>query len=264
MVVMRLIMIALAVLVTGCTELPQADKVSTVAKLAKAIAAEQDHVTALELADWIIKDQRDFELVDIRDQADYDSGHIRHARHIALAALVSDAALASLPKGRKIVVYSNGTAHAAQATILLRLLDRDAYALLGGFNYWQAYLRDPQSAGVVEMDPVKRARYGAVACFFEGDYVANAGLLPKGMTAPVEAQKAAAVADSLGLGLGLGSEEVREMQQQRPSDQPSSGEDPLGLGLGLGLGGESVREFNRDKPDVPSGSARKLLIKAEC
>jgi rhodanese-related sulfurtransferase len=259
--------IAVAGLLGGCSEEPQSDLTGTAARLAKSIAAEQDHVSVAELSDWVIKDQRDYELVDIRDIADYDAGHIQNARHIPLAALMSDEALAALPRGRMIVVSSNGTAHAAQAALLLRLVDRDAYALLGGFNYWQAYLKDPDSAGVAEMDPAKRAEYQAVSCFFEGDYLADAGLLPKGAGAPVQVDKAPQVdADPLGLGLGLGSEEVQEMGLQGESEPSpeASAADPLGLGLGLGLGGEAAESLRKEAAPKPKAPARGLLIKAEC
>ncbi|MGB5201124.1 MAG: rhodanese-like domain-containing protein [Sedimenticolaceae bacterium] len=261
------VIIAVAGLLGGCSEGPQSDLTGTAARLAKTIAAEQDHVTVPELSDWVIKDQRDYELVDIRDVADYAAGHIQDARHIPLAALMSDEALAALPHGRKIVVYSNGTAHAAQAALLLRLVERDAYALLGGFNYWQAYLKDPDSAGAAEMDPAKRAEYQAVSCFFEGDYLAAAGLLPKGAGVQMQADEAPQVdADPLGLGLGLGSQEVQEMGLQGKSEPSPAAPaaDPLGLGLGLGLGGEaaeSLREEAAPKPKAPTGG---LLIKAEC
>jgi rhodanese-related sulfurtransferase len=260
--------IALAGLLGGCSEGPQSDLTGTAARLAKTIAAEQDHVTVAELSDWVIKDQRDYELVDIREASDYAAGHIQDARHIPLAALMSDASLAALPRGRKIVVYSNGTAHAAQAALLLRLVDRDAYALLGGFNYWQAYLKDPDSAGVAQMDPVQRAEYQAVSCFFEGDYLAAAGLLPKDAGAPVQADKAPQEDTDplgLGLGLGLGSEEVKEMGPQGTSEPaPTPDADPLGLGLGLGLGGEAAESLRKEAAPKPQAPTGRLLIKAEC
>ena len=124
-----------AVLLAGCTEQAQVDMQGRAAALARAIADEADHVTVAELSDWIIKDRRDFELVDIREAADFEQAHIPQARHVPLAALLSEASLAVLPQGRKVVIYSNGTAHAAQAALLLRLIERDAYALLGGFNH---------------------------------------------------------------------------------------------------------------------------------
>ncbi|MGB5451163.1 MAG: rhodanese-like domain-containing protein [Sedimenticolaceae bacterium] len=259
--------VLIAGLLAGCNEQPQVDMVGTAAALARTIAAEQDHVTVPELSDWIIKDRRDFELVDIREDGDYQEGHIPGARHVPLAALMSDTSLSALPPGSKVVVYSNGTAHSAQAALLLRLVDRDAYALLGGFNYWQAYLNDSATAGVAEMDPKQRAQYQAVSCFFEGDYVAAAGLVPKiAAPAPSVGQGAPKESDPLGLGLGLGSEEVKAMQlgrePARSQGQPAA--DPLGLGLDLGLGGEAGESLRREKQSPPKGSSAKLLIKAEC
>ena len=240
----------------GCAEEPRTDLVGEANELAKVIAAEQDHVSVPELSDWIIKEKGDFILVDIREESDFTAGHIRTARHIPLATLVSDASLEALPEGSKVVVYSNGTAHGHAAALLLRLVDREAYALLGGYNYWQAYLNDPVAAGVAEMDPAERAEYQAVACYFEGDYVADAGLVPKGAGAGTPAaggeEETAAAGDDLGLGLGLGlgSEEVRESRAEESAG--SGGGDALGLGLGLG--GDEKEEK----------STRKLLIKAEC
>jgi hypothetical protein len=86
----------------------------------------------------------------------------------------------------------------------------------------------------------EQAKKQAVACWFEGDYVAAAGLTVKqttpagGYVPPLEPVTAEAEEDSLGLGLGigLGPEEAQEKPQ----------EDSLGLGLGLGLGPEDAQE----------------------
>ncbi len=250
---------AACALLLGCSEPPQFDRVGAAAALAKTVADEQDHVTVAELSDWIIKDRRDFTLLDIRDRADFDAGHIEGARNVPLAGLMSDGALDALPVGRKVVVYSNGTAHAAQAALLLRLVERDGYALLGGYNHWQVYLNDPQAAGAAEMDPAQRAEYQAVACRFEGEYVAAAGLAPRVATQPATAAAAARPPSGggdplgLGLGLGLGTPEVQ------PAAAPPA--DPLGLGLGLGLGSDEVRSA---QPPAPKPSTGRLLIKAEC
>ena len=249
-----LLPIIATLLLAGCSDSPSFDRVGAAAPLAKAIANEQDHVTVPELADWLIKDQRDFVLVDVRDSADYAAGHIEGAINLPLAGLMSDASLDSLPSGHKVVVYSNGTGHAAQAALLLRLVERDGYALLGGYNYWQAYLHDPQEAGIAEMDPQQRAAYQAVACRFAGDYVAEAGLVPEGVTVQAKPTGAATAPDPLGLGLGLGLG-TPAVQQPAP---PQPAADPLGLGLGLGVGSDEIKE-SQEKP-----SRGKLLIKAEC
>ena len=285
-----LTVILLALLLNGCGGAPSTDVDSAVTMQAKRIAAGEDHISAAELADRLIRDQRDFELVDIREEADFAAGHIESARHIPLAGLLAADSLDSLPAGRTIVVYSNGSAHAAQAALLLNLTGRDALALLGGYNYWQAYLHDPEKAGVAEMDPAERARYQAVACRFAGKYVAEAGLLPEAGGQPaVPAPAAGEEADPLGLGLGLGSEQVRDMELQESAQGPAE-DDPLGLGLGLGS--EQVRDMNLQEstpgaaePDPlglglglggdagkstsepasrPEGETQRLLIRAEC
>jgi rhodanese-related sulfurtransferase len=246
----------------GCGDGARSDSGSAAAALAQTIAKGDDHVTAVELADWLIKDRRDFDLVDIREEEDFSAGHIEGARHIPLAHLLSEASLASLPAARKVVVYSNGSAHAAQAALLLHLTGRNALALLGGFNYWQAYMHDPEKAGIAEMDPVQRAHYKAVSCHFAGEYVADAGLLQKqGAPASVPGAEEAEEADPLGLGLGLGTEQVQAMDLRDASTDPESAvADPLGLGLGLGLGDDAARDLSEPEP----GETQKLLIKAEC
>jgi rhodanese-related sulfurtransferase len=234
------------------------------AALAQRIASGQDHITAAELADRLVSDLRDFELVDIREEEDYASGHIRGARHIPLARLMAADSLAGLPAGRTIVVYSNGSAHAAQAALLLHLTGRDALALLGGYNYWQAYLHDPAAAGMAEMDPAERKRYQAVSCYLAGDYVAGSGLQPAG--APPAGSEAPPVpgqhADMLGLTLGLGSEHVRALDLP-DSATPAAEDDPLGLGLGLGLGRDAMDSVT-EPAAAPQGDSQRLLIRAEC
>ena len=139
-----LTVILATLLFNGCSDTTSPDSSSIAASLAQRIASGEDHITTEELADRLIKDQRDFELVDIRDEQDFSTGHIQGALHIPLARLIAADSLASLPAGRTIVVYSNGSAHAAQAALLLNLTGRRALALLGGYNYWQAYLHDPE------------------------------------------------------------------------------------------------------------------------
>ena len=258
-----LTIILATLLLYGCSDSTPPVNGSVAAALAQRIAAGLDHITAAELAERLIKDQRDFELIDIRDEQDFAVGHIEGARHIPLAGLLSAASLESLPAARTVVVYSNGSAHAAQAALLLQLRGRDALALLGGYNYWQAWLHDPEKAGFAEMDPAERARYQAVSCYFAGEYIADAGLLPEG-TAQVEAPAPAAEleADPLGLGLGLGNEQVQKMDLLDTTPAPAEA-DPLGLGLGLGLGEEADKPVS-EPVAPPQGETQRLLIKAEC
>ncbi|MEN8205684.1 MAG: rhodanese-like domain-containing protein [Pseudomonadota bacterium] len=285
-----LTVILATLLLNGCSDGTSPDSNIVAASMAQRIAAGEDHITVVELADRLMKDRPNFELIDIRDEQDFYSGHIQGARHIPLARLIDQDSLVSLPPGRSIVVYSNGTAHAAQAALLLHLTGRDALALLGGYNYWQAWLHDPEKAGIAEMDPAERKRYQAVSCYFAGNYVADAGLQPEGTVQTegpimlVEQQ-----ADPLGLGLGLGSEQVQEMdlqnvntdteeadplglglgseqvQEMNLQDTTTHAEeaDPLGLGLEPGLGGDAA-ESTSTSADPPKGETQRLLIRKEC
>jgi len=263
MKIFQLVLILITAALAGCTGNDRADTGSTAAVLAQLVAEGNDHVTVQELTDWLIKERHDFELVDIRDIEDFTAGHIEGARHIPLATLFSEPSLASLPAARKIVVYSNGSAHAAQAGLLLRLTGREALALLGGYNYWQAYLNDPVKAGVAEMDAAEHARYQAVACYFAGDYVADAGLLPTGSAPAIStATHDTGTPDALGLGLGLGTDQVQslELPNAAPASEPSPAD---ALGLGLGLGSDAVKSI--DKPAQPApGTTQRLLIKGAC
>jgi rhodanese-related sulfurtransferase len=250
--------------VTGCSSEAQNDLSSIAASLAQLVVDGDDHITVSELTDWLIKDRRDFELVDIREQEDFTAGHIEGARHIPLATLLADKSLEDLPAARKIVVYSNGSAHAAQATLLLRLKGRDALGLLGGYNSWQDYLNDPIKAGVAEMDPAQRAQYQAVSCYFKGDYVADAGLMPRSsMQLKAPEQVGGGAADALGLGLGLGTDEVQSIDLPDTTQAPAPAMADE-LGLGLGLGGDAAKSL--DEPEGPEKGVtqQKLLIKAEC
>ena len=201
--------------------------------LTRVIQQQQDRVSAEQLADWIIKDTRDFEIIDLREPDMFDRGHISDARQQRLDQLLSSAGQASLSRHKKQLLVSADGQRAAQAAVLLRLNGFDAYTLQGGYQSWLAYTSNPQDDP--DRDAAAMARQQAVACYFAGDYVADAGLAVKpqpqsaGYTPPLAPVEPAAsveeVADPLGLGLGLGLDEELE------SDTTPA---PTGLILGEG------------------------------
>ncbi len=102
-------------------------------ELAGIVEAEVDHVTAEELADWIIEERSDYRLLDVRDPAAYGEYHIPTAELVTLGDLHDY----PLYKNEKIVLYSDGGIHAAQAWFLLRARGfNGAYILLGGLDLW--------------------------------------------------------------------------------------------------------------------------------
>jgi rhodanese-related sulfurtransferase len=102
-------------------------------ELATIVGTEVDHVTPKELADWIIRGATDYRLIDLRRPEEYAQYHIPTAEEVPIARLPD------YPLGRneKIVLYSEGGIHSAQAWFLLKAQRfAGAYILLGGLEGW--------------------------------------------------------------------------------------------------------------------------------
>ena len=104
-----------------------------VTALAREIDAHTDHVTAIELAEWIRDRKPGLRVLDVRSDSEYAAYHIPSAEHAPLSSLA-----AMRPRtGEMLVLYSEGGAHAGQAWVLLRALGfRDVKFLAGGLLDW--------------------------------------------------------------------------------------------------------------------------------
>ncbi|MEP6491074.1 MAG: rhodanese-like domain-containing protein [bacterium] len=111
-----------------------------VAQLARAVAHEDDHVSAIELAGWIRSRRSDLRVIDVRSQDDYDAYHVPTAEHVSLDSLATTA----FRPGETIVLYSEGGAHAAQGWVFLRALGYDkVFFLRGGLYDWLDQVMSP-------------------------------------------------------------------------------------------------------------------------
>ena len=133
--------------------------------LARAVAREEDHVTALELAQWI-KDQRPgLHVLDVRSREEYDRYHLPTAERIALDSL------ATIPfhADDTLVLYSEGGAHAAQAWVFLRALGyRNVYFLRGGLYEWLEQVMNPTLADTTAAGREAFARAATLSRYFGG------------------------------------------------------------------------------------------------
>ena len=163
--------LALGALVLGALALfarPHRGNVVTVdvKELASVIDKEGDHVTAGELAGWIVAGRTDYRLIDLRSEKEYAEYHIPTAENVTLAALPDS----SLLPNEKIVLYSEGGIHASQAWMLLRAKGlKSAYTLKGGLDQWKDDVLFPALAE--NATPQERARFersAALARFFGG------------------------------------------------------------------------------------------------
>src|SRR5438874_5938071 len=111
-----------------------------VASLARTVAREEDHVTALELAQWI-KDRRPgLRILDVRSPEDFAAYQVPRAEHLALDSL----ATAAFRPDETLVLYSEGGAHAAHAWVFLRALGyQKVFFLRGGLYEWLEQVMNP-------------------------------------------------------------------------------------------------------------------------
>ncbi len=110
------------------------------AELAAIVESEVDHVTVDELADWIIQGRNDYRLLDVRDPAAYAEYHIPTAESVQITELADYPLL----RNEKIVLYSDGGTHSAQAWFLLKARGYGGvYMLLYGLEEWKQRILFP-------------------------------------------------------------------------------------------------------------------------
>ena len=133
--------------------------------LARTIAREEDHVTALELAQWI-KDRRpSLHVLDVRSAEEYERYHLPTAERLALDSV------ATVPyhADDTLVLYSEGGAHAAQAWVFLRALGyRNVYFLRGGLYEWLEQVMNPTLADTTAAARDAFARAAPLSRYFGG------------------------------------------------------------------------------------------------
>jgi rhodanese-related sulfurtransferase len=142
-----------------------------VAVLARSIARNEDHVSAGQLADWVIEDRKDFVLIDLRPAERFAAQHIQTARNTPLTALLSKEGLVRLPRDQMIVLYGDDSAQAAQVSVLLRLAGYQAYFLDDGLAGWTRQVLQPAITAAGDAESRKRE---AVARHFGGQGLAAA------------------------------------------------------------------------------------------
>ena len=133
--------------------------------LARTVAREEDHVTALELAEWIKERRPGLRLLDVRSSEEYERYHLPTAVRLALDSL----ATTPFHVDDTLVLYSEGGAHAAQAWVLLRALGyRNVYFLRGGLYEWLEQVMNPTLADTTAAARDAFARAATLSRYFGG------------------------------------------------------------------------------------------------
>lgn len=110
--------------------------------IALSTVGNADKISNMELADWIIKDKSDFELVDLRSEEKFNEYSIPGAQSIPITQLPES----DLLRNQKIIFYSDNETRATQAWFLLKAKKYKAvYILAGGLNSWKGNILYPKA-----------------------------------------------------------------------------------------------------------------------
>ncbi len=154
----------LAVIAANPYKGPKAEINAT--ELSEMVQKEVDHVSVDDLAGWIIQGRSDYRLVDLRNDQLYAEYHIPTSENIPITSLTDG----SLARNEKIVLYSDGGIHSAQAWFLLKSEQfKGVYILSGGLDEWKDKILFPRleaNATPAEISAFEKTK--AVCKFFGG------------------------------------------------------------------------------------------------
>jgi rhodanese-related sulfurtransferase len=101
---------------------------------------EEDHVDAIELAEWLRDQKAGLRVIDVRPAEEYQEYHIPTSKNVPLAGITD---LVVKP-GETVVLYSEGGTHAAQAWFFLKAQGaQNVYFLKDGLNDWFNEVMNP-------------------------------------------------------------------------------------------------------------------------
>ena len=143
------------------------NKINVNAKeIALSTIKDQDKISAITLADWLIKDKLDFTLVDLRPEKDFTEYTIPGSVNVMMEDLLNS----DLKRNQKILLFGNDDISSAQAWFILKSSDyKGVYILNGGFNSWENEILYPKrSASLSPEDSVKFEMIKQVSLHFGG------------------------------------------------------------------------------------------------
>lgn len=180
------ILFAVVVLTSGITVAALASRGPPPRKLKYEVDARTHAVVQPnELAKWIVEGRRDFTVIDLRQPADFEKGHVRSAVNCGHCHANAAEGRAAVDKGdfvdlsKKLVVY---TATGTEPVELPKVLARNPNLLLmkDGYAGWERdVLAKVSFEGVTDQDRMNELQQKeALRAFFSGER-------PSAVTAPL-------------------------------------------------------------------------------
>lgn len=118
----------------------------TASQLLDEVKERQQFFSPDELADKLINKDPSIQLIDVRDQDEYEKFSLPGAINIPLTDLLNEQYTDVLNQDVKMnILYSNGTIEANQAWMITRQLGyENNFVLEGGLNYWVETIMNPE------------------------------------------------------------------------------------------------------------------------
>ncbi len=166
------LLLGVLALVAGSPE-PRGSDRAQIARLARSVETEADHVDALELAAWIKDRKAGLRVIDVRADDAFNEYHIPGAERIPLSALAST----TFGHDETVVLYSDGGAHAAQGWVFLQLAGhRNAFFLRGGLLDWLEDVMNPRlPAGASDSATTAYEQASVLSRYFGGQPLRETG-----------------------------------------------------------------------------------------
>lgn len=134
-----------------------------VSALARIVAAQQDHVSALEVARWLRDGRAGLRVIDVRSADEFKRFSLPAAENIPIA----DIPAARFRDDETVVLYSEGGAHAAQAWVFLKASGvRNAVFIPGGLGDWFDEVMQPEMPA--DAPEARRAEITELSEYFGG------------------------------------------------------------------------------------------------
>ena len=122
-------------------------------------------VSVADLADFIIKGNNDFILIDLSDSKSYNEYHIPPAVNLNVNEINSD----NVAKNQKVILYSNDNLLTAQAWFLMKSQKYiSVYMLDGGLDSWKSKILFPVIPDSIPIDKISEFEKIKEACKFFG------------------------------------------------------------------------------------------------
>ena len=166
-------------------------------QLLNEIQLENHMISIDEMANALINNDPEYQLIDLRSEAEYNQYNLPGSINIPFDKLFDEQWAPYIDQiAMKNVFYSNGTTFSGQACMLTRQRGiKNNYILKGGLNNWFATIiepREPEATMGEEAIFQYQARLGAKQFFMGGETAADAGAIQA--KKPVPRKKKAMVA----------------------------------------------------------------------